>query len=109
MSLQPSGTSLPDSSHSPSRDRRRAPRRACGLEAPLWPLGAEAGPPRWASVQDLSAGGVGLLLSCCFPPGTVLAIGLPARGGSDGHPVVGRVVHATAAPQGNWCLGCALE
>ncbi|HJT77117.1 MAG TPA: PilZ domain-containing protein [Gemmataceae bacterium] len=109
MSLQPSSTSLPAPGISPSRDRRRAPRRACDLEAPFWPLGGEGGPPRWASVQNVSPGGVGLLLSCRFPPGAGLAIGLPPRCGGDGRPVFGRVVHATAAPQGNWWLGCALE
>src|SRR5690348_14568002 len=90
-------------------ERRRSPRRPCIHEAPLRPLGAEAGPPRWASVQNVSDRGVGLLLSCGFPPGTALALRLPPECGWGGREVVGRVVHATPAPQGNWWLGCTLE
>jgi hypothetical protein len=72
-------------------------------------MGSEGQPARWASVQNLSHRGVGLLLSCRFPPGATLAIGLPRECGWGGQAVVGRVVHATPAPQGNWWLGCALE
>ena len=93
----------------PVWERRRSPRRPCVEEAPLWPLGAEDQPPRWASVQNVSQRGVGLLLSCRFPPGAALAIGLPRAWGLGGQAVVGRVVHATPAPLGNWWLGCALE
>ena len=93
----------------PAEERRRSPRRPCTQEAPLWPLGAEGQPPHWASVQNISRRGVGLLLSYRFPPGAALAIGLPRECGWGGQAVVGRVVHATPAPQGNWWLGCALE
>jgi PilZ domain len=92
-----------------SEERRRSPRRPCIHEAPLWPMGSEGQPARWASVQNLSHHGVGLLLSCRFPPGATLAIGLPRECGWGGQAVVGRVVHATPAPQGNWWLGCTLE
>jgi hypothetical protein len=93
----------------PFEERRRSPRRPCIHEAPLWPMGAEGQPPRWASVQNVSHRGVGLLLSCRFPPGAALVIGLPRECGWGGQAVVGRVVHATPAPQENWSLGCALE
>jgi hypothetical protein len=93
----------------PFQERRRSPRRPCVEEAPLWPLGAEGEPPRWASVQNVSPHGVGLLLSCHFPPGAAVAIGLPPACGRDGRAVAGRVVHATPAPLGNWWLGCSLD
>jgi hypothetical protein len=108
MSFQTEKTSRPaDAALAP--ERRRSPRRPCFQEAALRPLSAEGGPPRWASVQNVSRCGVGLLLSCCFPPGTALAIELPRECGWGGQVVVGRVVHATPAPQGNWWLGCAVE
>ncbi len=93
----------------PRFERRRSPRRPCIQEAPLWMMGDAPHPPRWASVQNISPHGVGLLMSCHFPPGAAVAIGLPTACGGDGRPVLGHVVHATKAPLGNWWLGCTFD
>jgi hypothetical protein len=55
--------------------------------------------------HDLSAGGVGLVLSERLEPGSRLVFEVPARGGS--RPWEVRVVHAENQRDGTWLHGCA--
>lgn len=59
-----------------------------------------------AWVQDLSVAGVGLVVSRPLPAGTQVHIQLRA----DAHvfQLLGRVVHATEQPSGDWLIGCEL-
>ena len=59
-----------------------------------------------ATVRDISTTGVGLLLDCAFPPGTMLLVESWQRGNLR-TTLLARVVHA--APQGaGWYHGCEL-
>jgi hypothetical protein len=63
---------------------------------------------RWrAQVQDISAGGMGLVLPRRFEPGTLLVVDLPGPGGTAPRPFfVVRVVHAQKQESRRWVLGC---
>src|SRR5437868_3641479 len=70
----------------------------------------EAGWP--GRVQDISQGGVGLIVEHRFRPGTSLAVELRDRTGRLLRTVEARVAHATAVlVDGNpcWLLGCAFD
>jgi hypothetical protein len=60
----------------------------------------------WALIEDVSAGGVGLLLGEAAAPGTVLLIQLPGSQPGEAPNRLGRVVHARALPDGYWVVGC---
>jgi serine/threonine protein kinase len=87
-------------------ERRTATRFACGLDTSCRPLGGERR-TRWkARVTDLSAMGIGLLLSRRFEPGTVLLLEVRGAGASVRRLVV-RV--ARVQQQGpRWSIGCQL-
>jgi hypothetical protein len=59
-----------------------------------------------ASVHDISASGVGLLVHRRFEPKTGLAVELP-DGDDSVYTVFVRVVHALGQPRGLWLLGCS--
>ena len=90
-------------------ERRSCPRHPWFQEVPLRPVGAGSEETRWASVQDVSDGGIGLLLRCPFRPGTVVTLELRGPGQLAPQTLVGRVIHATRQLHGNYVLGCALE
>ena len=65
-----------------------------------------------ARVQDISQGGVGLLLQHRFRPGTALLVELRESTGKLLRTVAARVVHATAVlVDGNpcWLVGCCFD
>ncbi len=62
-----------------------------------------------AVIRDASSDGLGLVVPCCFEPGTVLAIQLQAREAGFSGVLTGRVVHATPLPDGTWVVGCLLS
>jgi hypothetical protein len=55
-------------------------------------------------VRDVSRGGIALILSRRFEPGTILTIELSIK--AKGRQLV-RVVHATLETKGRWIIGCA--
>jgi hypothetical protein len=59
-----------------------------------------------ASVHNLSATGVGLLVDRPFKPGTVLVLGLQTRHRRLSRPLPARVMHASTAEGGKWLVGC---
>ena len=108
-----------ESSPSPGGERpapARAERRAY-VRVPS-SLGAQCRPTRrldvsWPGrVQDISQGGLGLLMRHCFRAGTHLDVELCGRGGAVLRTVAVRVVHARAAVVDGercWLLGCAFD
>jgi hypothetical protein len=58
-------------------------------------------------VQDISRGGLGLIVDRRFEPGTLITVDLPLVPECP-RPLLARVVHATAHPEGGWLVGCAL-
>lgn len=89
-------------------DRRDLPRHPRTLEVICRPLAAVGDAARWpAVVQDVSAGGIGLLLSRPVDSETLLSIEWP-------RPIPGlpptltvRVLRVTSQAGGLWRLGCA--
>ncbi len=61
-----------------------------------------------AMVRDLSAGGIGLFLSCPLDTGAVLLLQLPGPRGGTTHTQRARVAHTTAYQVGTWLVGCRL-
>src|SRR5438128_11861643 len=59
-----------------------------------------------ATLRNISAGGIGLLLQRRFEPRTGLAVELPDLDGSRVTVFV-RVIHATPQGKGAWLLGCS--
>jgi hypothetical protein len=57
-------------------------------------------------VQNLSLGGIGLLLSRAIAPGTSLEITLKSADQVRTFNLQARVVHSTVQPSGDWLIGC---
>jgi hypothetical protein len=93
----------------PGRERRVAPRYPCGREVALRPLGHGRNEVRWASLQNVSRAGAGMLLSCLPGEGSGLVLEFTDRGGKPSAKTLCRVVHLRAQPDGNYQLGCAFE
>jgi hypothetical protein len=89
------------------RERRVGPRFDCQRETTCQPLMAGKSECAPAILQDLSTGGVRLLLRRWFEPGRIIAV--PLAGRADGSPrtLLAHVVHLRARGGGNWTLGCA--
>jgi hypothetical protein len=93
-------------------DRRAFVRLACDLDASCRAIGRirEVGWP--GKVRDISPGGIGLLTTHRFQPGTQLAVELRDHAGAARRTIRVRVVHATATHHdGNscWLFCCTLD
>ncbi len=62
-----------------------------------------------AIVRDVSASGIGLVLTRCFEPGTLLAIQMQTSQAGFSGILTAQVKHATPQPGGLWLLGCSLS
>jgi hypothetical protein len=88
----------------PRLERRASVRHVCAQEALSRPLELPDAISWGAKVQDISRGGLGLLLCYPFKAGTFLAVDL--RGGDGGsRTVLLRVVHAADQADGTWLVG----
>jgi hypothetical protein len=85
-------------------ERRASVRHACEREAVSRPLELVDSICWGATVQDVSTGGIGLLLCYPFKPGTFLAV--EVRDESRTQTFLVRVVHVADQADGNWFLGC---
>jgi hypothetical protein len=84
-------------------------RYVCGLQTSCQPIAARADRDYlWpATVRDISAGGVSLVVPRRFEPGAGLVIEIPAGDSTPADSLLARVVNATRLPQGQWLLGCS--
>jgi hypothetical protein len=84
-------------------------RLSCGLETSCQPLAARGDRDMFwpACIKDISAGGMGLVLTRRFERGTGLAIEIPATADSSADTLLAKVVHVARLPDGRWLLGCA--
>ncbi len=80
--------------------RRVAVRYACDVETLYQPANQLDSPLLSARVQDISRGGIKLLVNQPLETGTLLSVELP------GVLVLACVAHVTAWPDGEWALGC---
>ena len=101
----------PSSSPKPPQgvELRVRERFSCGLETSCQPLAARGDNDMcWsARIKDISAGGMGLVLTRRFERGTCLAIEIPATVASPADTLLAKVMHVTRLPGGQWLLGCA--
>jgi hypothetical protein len=86
-------------------ERRASVRQACDLEGLSHPLDQSDAICWGATVQDVSLGGLGLLVCYPFKPGTLLAVELRTARGAP-RTVLARVVHAHDQADGSWVVGC---
>jgi hypothetical protein len=92
--------------HVGEEDRRVWVRFPSGLDTALRPGGGPDGPRLGARVQDVSRGGIQLLVDRPFEPGELVSVELPAAEGRAPATVLACVVRAAAAEGGPWAVGC---
>lgn len=86
-------------------DKRCSARQECTLEATSRPVEVPDSVCWGGTVQDVSAGGLGLAICYPFSPGTHLAIDLVTPAGKH-RALLARVVHVHDQADGTWLLGC---
>jgi hypothetical protein len=89
-----------------SLEQRSSQRHPSGLEAVSCPLDAPETLCWGATVQNVSAGGIGLTLCYPFKPGTYLAINVQTS--NNPCTLLGRVIHVSDQADGAWFIGCEL-
>jgi hypothetical protein len=89
------------------QDHRRAVRFRSNCEALVSPLHSDQAPIT-VQIRDVSTTGIAFLAACLYERGTPLFISIK-EDGPDWSPILfAKVVHATAAEDGNWLVGCKL-
>ncbi|MFN4259483.1 MAG: PilZ domain-containing protein [Gemmataceae bacterium] len=88
-------------------ERRAWVRYPCQLETMYQP-GRGRLDQRWwfATVRDISANGIGLILQRPFAPGEQIAVALYNPAQDLSRTVGATVVHAAPQEDGNWLIGC---
>jgi hypothetical protein len=90
-------------------ERRRSVRHSCDQRSKRR-LRARVGRVGWpASVSDLSATGVGLVLGMRQEPGSCVPVCLFNLNREVSHPVQVQVVHTKRRSDGYWYTGCAFQ
>ncbi len=100
----------PDDASAAARDRigpekRAEPRHLCPKLVRVRPVKVPEAPFRLSQVKNVSASGIGLLLTYQSVPGALLEVEL--YGGSTGRRFA-RVAHCTKQ-EGGWLVGCSLN
>src|SRR5687768_17234994 len=83
---------------------RVSQRFSCDVDTVCQPIAARgAGELNWrARIKDVSAGGIGLVASRRFEPGTGLAIQIPLPNDPEGETYLVKVVRVQRALSGEW-------
>jgi hypothetical protein len=90
----------------PGSERRAWVRFPCDLDTECYSSTAADQTRWWARLQDVSQGGLRLIVERRFEPGTILNITVEATGDETPPAMLARVVHVNAEPGGLWALGC---
>jgi hypothetical protein len=82
-------------------------RHTCGLPTTCHPTSTWGNKEaRWrATIEDISVGGILLLLGRRFEPGAGLAIEIPGQEGEEPYTVLAKVIHAKSRGDGSWAVG----
>ena len=88
-------------------ERRVWVRYHCNLPTSCHPVLTKDAECWSGRVQNISRGGVNLIVPRRFEPGTLLQIELQGPHDSEPRTVLARVVHARACDASHWALGCA--
>ena len=86
-------------------EQRGESRYKCPKLARVFPIDSPKSLARLSLVRDISANGIGLLLTRAMSPGTLMNVELCGRAIINR---VARVVHSTRAAEG-WIIGCTLD
>jgi hypothetical protein len=87
-------------------DQRAVVRYPCTLKTCFQLIGRDTDAGWPATIQNLSSGGIGLVLARRFEPGTLLSFRLEAVSEGSSHTVLARVVRVSPRFNGGWTLGC---
>ncbi len=87
-------------------ERRSLERLASGRKSLIRLLARPSFQTLTAVLQDVTPGGLGLILGSKLEPGTILALQIQGRRQGTSSIVSARVMHATPRPDGNWHIGC---
>jgi hypothetical protein len=90
-------------------ERRVWARFPVSIETTCCPANEVGGERLTARVQNISCGGVSLLVQRAFAPGDLLSLDLPAGGPAGACTVLACVVRAEAGADGQWALGCTFS
>lgn len=91
-------------------ERRRGKRHPCWALCWCSAISLTRSDTAWpARVRDISADGIGLVLTGVIDPGTFLSLELPATPGVRRRPLRARVVRVTPHSATGWVLGCRLS
>jgi len=107
MSMQAfAGAGRPDSVR--GFDCRVTTRRTCNFQTSCEPTSVRGDRDiKWAAtINDISVGGIGMVLQRRYEPGTGLTIELPDSASDTTYTVLARVVHVKKQRDGRWHLGC---
>jgi PilZ domain len=86
---------------------RVSERHNCGLPTACQPTSTWGSKEaRWpATIEDISLGGILLILRRRFEPGAGLAIELPGHDGGEPYTVLAKVIHTRSRGDGSWVIG----
>lgn len=97
-----------DSTSDPAvADSRALERYPCGLLTSCQPVAARSsGDMHWpATIRDISAQGMGLVLCRRFERGVGLAVEVPQKDGTSGDTLLCQVIHVQPWENGQWLMG----
>jgi hypothetical protein len=97
-----------EASQSRAVDRRATVRYPSSLLSSLHAVATRKEDSWSAEIRDVSAGGLGLLVTRRFERGTLLAIEPVGPAAEAPTLLLAQVTHAAAQPDGRWLLGCKL-
>jgi hypothetical protein len=89
-------------------ERRAAPRQRCILETLCRPVLSAKRERAPALMEDISTGGLRLVMRRFFEPGHVLAVSWHYPLDGPKHTFLAQVVYALSQGEGNWVVGCVL-
>jgi len=87
-------------------DGRRWVRFPCDIETVCYTCETVPGERLRAQIINVSAGGLGLMIPCEFPQGTLFRLELPTAKSQPARLLLLRVVHCVEQENRGWFLGC---
>jgi hypothetical protein len=106
--LEPNGLAKSQAGHSTTEaEKRKAVRLPCSHQSSYRELGTGKCESHLGRVVNISSAGIGVVAKRWVKPGTVFILTLRDENGRPFRPMVTRVMHTTARPDGLWLLGGA--
>lgn len=89
------------------QERRAAIRFPANLDGSCEPVHGPRGEGWWATIQDISAGGMCLVVERRFELNALVLVDLPSTSQCLVRSLLARVKNVRATDDGSWVLGCA--